>query len=260
MDSELKGKTALITGGARGIGFATARMLAAQGVRLAVADIDGDAANATAAELSATTEALGVAVDIAQAEQVRTMAERANATLGSVDIFINCAAVLDDKPFLESGPADWERMLSICLHGPMLCLRQLLPSMVERGWGRVICLASDAGRVGQARLSYYAAAKGGVIALVKSIAQEIGHSGVTLNVISPGATNTPMRMAREAGLRAQMGEEKYTRRVASVLKMYPLGRLGEPDDIAAAVVFLAGEKAGWITGQVLSVNGGFIMP
>ncbi len=99
-----------------------------------------------------------------------------------------------------------------------------------------------------------------MIALVKSIAQEIGRSGVTLNVVSPGATNTPMRMAREAGLRAQMGEEKYARRVASVLKIYPLGRLGEPDDIAAAVVFLAGKNAGWITGQVLSVNGGFIMP
>ena len=213
-----------------------------------------------AAELSETTEALGVAVDISQAEQVRAMAERASSKLGPVDIFVNCAAIVDEKPFLESGPAEWERMLSICLTGPMLCLRQLLPSMVERRWGRVICLASDSGRVGQARLSYYAAAKAGVIALVKSIAQELGSNGITLNVVSPGATNTPMRTEREAVLRAQMGEEHYARRVTNVLKSYPLRRLGEPDDIAAAVMFLAGETASWITGQVLSVNGGFIMP
>jgi NAD(P)-dependent dehydrogenase (short-subunit alcohol dehydrogenase family) len=132
--------------------------------------------------------------------------------------------------------------------------------MIERRYGRVVCMASDSARVGQARLSYYAAAKAAVIALVKSIAQEVGQSGVTLNVVSPGATNTPLRMEREQKLRAQMGDEKYQRRVATVVKMYPLGRLGEPDDIAAAVVFLASDRASWVTGQVLSVNGGFTMP
>jgi len=109
-------------------------------------------------------------------------------------------------------------------------------------------------------LSYYAAAKGGVIALVKSIAQEVGKSGVTLNVVSPGATNTELRQDREANLRAQMGDEKYQRRVQNVLRMYPAGRLGEPVDIAAAIGFLASSEASWITGQVLSVNGGFAMP
>ena len=97
----------------------------------------------------------------------------------------------------ESAPADWERMLSVCLHGPMLGLRAVLPGMVERSYGRVVCLASDSARIGQARLSYYAAAKAGVIALVKSVAQEVGKSGVTLNVVSPGATNTPLRLRRE---------------------------------------------------------------
>lgn len=132
--------------------------------------------------------------------------------------------------------------------------------MAERQFGRVICLASDAGRMGQARLSYYAAAKAGVIALVKSVAQEVGRNGVTLNVISPGATNTEMRQAREESLRSQMGDEKYQRRVNTVLKMYPTGRVGEPVDVASAVVFLASAQSSWITGQVLSVNGGFAMP
>ena len=132
--------------------------------------------------------------------------------------------------------------------------------MVERKYGRVICLASDSARLGQARLSYYAAAKAGVIALVKSIAQEVGKSGVTLNVVSPGATNTELRQEREARMRGQMGDEKYQRRVATVLKMYPTGRIGEPTDIANAICFLASENASWVTGQILSVNGGFVMP
>jgi NAD(P)-dependent dehydrogenase (short-subunit alcohol dehydrogenase family) len=132
--------------------------------------------------------------------------------------------------------------------------------MVSRGYGRVVCLASDSARIGQARLSYYAAAKAGVIALVKSVAQEVGGKGVTLNVVSPGATNTPLRQAREAQMLEQMGEEKYARRQKSVLKLYPTGRIGEPEDIGAAIAFLASAEAGWITGQVLSVNGGFVMP
>jgi NAD(P)-dependent dehydrogenase (short-subunit alcohol dehydrogenase family) len=260
VNDEFKDKAVLITGGARGIGFATAQMFAAAGARIALADIDGEAAITAAGKLTSATEMAGLEADISKPEQVRAMVAEAVRRLGRIDIFVNSAAILDDKLFLESGPADWERMLSICLWGPMLCLREILPGMVERGWGRVICLASDAGRVGGARLSYYAAAKGGVIALIKSVAQEVGSTGVTLNVVSPGATNTPLRMAREERLRAQIGEEKYARRVKSILKMYPIGRLGEPDDIAAAVVFLAGERASWITGQVLSINGGFVMP
>jgi len=136
----------------------------------------------------------------------------------------------------------------------------VLPGMVERRYGRVVCLASDSARLGQARLSYYAAAKAGVIALVKSVAQEVGKSGVTLNVVSPGATNTELRQEREASMRAQMGEERYQRRVQTVLRMYPTGRIGEPNDIAAAIAFLSSDSASWITGQVMSVNGGFAMP
>ncbi|MFG1347793.1 SDR family NAD(P)-dependent oxidoreductase [Xanthobacter autotrophicus DSM 431] len=252
-----EGRVALITGGARGIGFAAAQRIAAEGGRLALADIDGKAAAEAAAALPG---AIGIACNITREDEVRHMVDQAERTLGPLDVFINSAAVLDDKLFLDSSPADWARMLGVCLNGPMLGLRAVLPGMVARGRGRVVCLASDSARIGQARLSYYAAAKAGVIALVKSVAQEVGRGGVTLNVVSPGATNTPLRIDREAGLRAQMGEEKYARRVQSVLKLYPAGRIGEPKDIASAIAFLCSDEASWITGQVLSVNGGFVMP
>lgn len=254
------GRSALITGGARGIGLSAARMLLDGGARVALADIDGDNARAAAAELARSGTVVGIQADITDADAVARMVAEAEAANGPLDIFVNSAAILDDKTFLESTRADRARMLAICLEGPMLCLEAVLPGMVARGYGRVVCLASDAARVGQARLSYYAAAKAGVIALVKSVAQEVGGAGVTLNVVSPGATNTPLRQEREAKLREQMGEERYERRTRTVLRMYPTGRLGEPEDAAAAIVFLASGEAGWITGQVLSVNGGFVMP
>lgn len=252
-----EGRVALVNGGARGIGFAAAQRIAAEGGRLALADIDAAAAAEAARALPG---AIGIGCNIAREADVQEMVARTERELGPVSIFVNSAAVLDDKLFLESSPADWERMLSVCLHGPMLGLRAVLPGMVERSHGRVVCLASDSARIGQARLSYYAAAKAGVIALVKSVAQEVGKSGVTLNVVSPGATNTPLRLRREQSMREQMGEEKYARRVQSVLKLYPVGRIGEPEDIASAIAFLCSDDASWVTGQVLSINGGFVMP
>lgn len=257
MATRFKDRVALVTGGARGIGFAAAERMAAEGGRLALVDIDAEAVEAAAAKLPG---AIGIGCDITKAEDVLAMVAKAEAALGPLAIFVNSAAVLDDKLFLDSTPADWQRMLSVCLGGPMHGLHAVLPGMVARGYGRVVCLASDSARIGQARLSYYAAAKAGVIALVKSVAQEVGGNGVTLNVVSPGATNTPLRQAREAQMLAQMGEEKYARRQRSVLKLYPTGRIGEPEDIGGAIAFLASEEAGWITGQVLSVNGGFVMP
>ncbi|MEI6113283.1 MAG: SDR family oxidoreductase, partial [Burkholderiales bacterium] len=198
--------------------------------------------------------------DVTKLDDVFAMVAQVEAELGPVDVLLNSAAVLDDKLFLESSPQDWDRMLKVCLYGPMNVLHAVLPGMVQRRHGRVICMASDSARVGQARLSYYAAAKAGVIALVKSVAQEIGPNGVTLNIVSPGATNTEMRQVREEGLKASMGEEKYARRVQTVVKMYPTRRIGEPDDIASAILYLASAQASWVTGQVLSVNGGFVMP
>ncbi len=259
MQIEFKDRTVLIAGGARGIGLAAAQLFAEGGARVAIADIDGDAAREAAASLAGLTPAAGICADISNENDVRDMLKAVTSQFGRADVFVNCAAVLDDKLFLESSAADWERTLGVCLRGTMLCLRYILPEMIERCYGRVVCIASDSAHGGQARLSYYAAAKAGVIALVKSVAKEVGSSGVTLNVVSPGATNTLLRIEREKSLRAQMGDEKYARRVQSVLKSYPLGRLGEPEDIASAIAFLSSDRAAWITGQVLSVNGGYAM-
>jgi NAD(P)-dependent dehydrogenase (short-subunit alcohol dehydrogenase family) len=262
MEPFAKDRVALITGAARGIGFACAQNLAHHGVKVALVDINGDRIADAARRLTVETgtPALGIQADISAEGDVARMVDEANKAFGKVDIFLNSAAILTDNLFLESTPADWERMFKVCLIGPMLCLRALLPGMVDRKYGRVVCMASDSARVGQARLSYYAAAKGGVIALAKSIAQEVGRSGITLNVVSPGATNTELRQEREASMLKQMGPEKYERRVKSVLKMYPTGRVGEPEDAAAMICFLLSDHASWVTGQVISVNGGFVMP
>ncbi|MPZ45593.1 MAG: SDR family oxidoreductase [Betaproteobacteria bacterium] len=262
MELRYDGRTALITGGARGIGYAAARIMSVGGARLVLADINGEAVERAARKLEEETghRVVGVKTDVTSESQVDGLFERAESLFAGVDILVSSAAILDDKLFVESQPADWRRMLDVCLYGPMLCLRRALPGMTAKRYGRVVCLASDAARLGQARLSYYAAAKGGVVALVKSVAQEVGKSGVTLNVVSPGATNTELRQEREAQMRAAMGEEKYERRVQTVLRMYPTGRTGEPDDIASMIAFLASERASWITGQVISVNGGYAMP
>ena len=257
-----EGKIAVVTGSARGIGLATAEMLASQGADVAIIDMDPVKAENAASVIANKTgqRAAGFGADISDISNVQVALSNIQKQLGQPNLLIHCAAITDDKLFLESTPEDWQRIISVDLFGTLNCLHTFLPGMVERGYGRIVCMASDSARIGQARLSYYAAAKSGVIALVKSIAQEVGRSGVTINVVSPGATNTEMRVAREASLLEQMGPEKYERRQKAVLKMYPAGRIGLPEDIANSIVFLSSDEASWITGQVLSVNGGFCMP
>lgn len=259
MELLYKDKVALITGGVHGMGHATARILADGGARVALADINRAGVEDAASALGPQSAAIGLAVDISKAEQVAEMVEATTRQLGPIDIFINSAAVLDDKRFLESSPADWERMLAVGLYGPMLCLRAILPGMVERRYGRVVCMASDAGKVGQPGHSYYAASKGGVIALVKSIAQEVGPANVTVNAVAPGSVDTPLREGRNEQLRAKIGEEKFARRERAIVKAHPLGRTGQPQDVAGLIAFLASDHASWITGQVYSVNGGAVM-
>lgn len=256
-------RLALVTGAVEGgIGYRVAQRLAAEGARLALVDINADAITETARKLAAETgnDVQGFAADIADPVSVEAMAKAVSDAMGPVEILINCAAIVSDKLFLESDFCDWARMTQICLYGPMNLIKAFAPAMVERQYGRIICLASDSARLGQARLSYYAAAKAGVIALCKSVAQEFGPASVTVNVVSPGATNTSLRQAREASLLAQMGPENYEKRQKKVVKMYPLRRIGDPDDIASMVAYIASDRASWVTGQVVSVNGGFAMP
>ncbi|MEL0019516.1 MAG: SDR family oxidoreductase [Rickettsiales bacterium] len=261
MTDAFHGRTVLIPGGGRGIGYAAGAMMAKQGAKVALADVVGDRAQEAAARLKSETgaETLGIACDITSMDQVKKMVADTEAALGPVDVMVNTAAIVADKTFMESTPEDWKQMLDICLYGSMNVIHSVLPGMVERTYGRIVCLASDAARTGQARHSYYAAAKGGVISLVKSVAQEVGRNGVTLNVVSPGATDTELRQAREREVLASIGEERFKKREQTILRMYPTRRLGQPDDIAAGIVYLCGDGASWVTGQVLSINGGFAM-
>lgn len=262
MDLELEDKVVLIIGGAGGIGYATAQQLAAEGAMIALADINGAAVRASARGLSEETgvRTLGLRMDVTSEQEIAAGLEKVTAELGQIWGLLISAAVLDDKQFVESTVADWKRMIDICLYGPMNVLHAALPGMIENGGGHVVCMATDAARVGQARLSYYAAAKAGVTALVKSIAQEVGKHGVALNIVSPGATNTEMRRSREDQTRAQIGDEAYARRVKKVESMYPLRRIGDPQDHSALISLLLSGRSSWVTGQVISINGGFVMP
>ena len=258
MPLQFDNKVALITGGVHGMGFAAAKLLAQGGARLALADINRAGVEAAARSLS-PARAIGIATDISNAQEVAAMVERTTKELGPIDIFINSAAVLDDKRFLESTIADWERMFGVGIYGPMNCLRAVLPGMVERRYGRVICMASNAGKVGQSGHSYYAASKGAVIALIKSVAQEVGSANVTINGVAPGSVDTPLREGRNQQLRSKIGDEKFDRRQRAIVKAHPMGRTGEPEDVAGLIAFLVSDQASWITGQVYSVNGGAVM-
>jgi NAD(P)-dependent dehydrogenase (short-subunit alcohol dehydrogenase family) len=187
------------------------------------------------------------------------MAAAALEGLGRVDVLVNNAGIVTERLFAESAPAEWRREVDVTLYGTLHVTRAVVPHMLARRAGRIVSIASDSARSGQARISVYAAAKAAVVAFSKSLAQEVGPAGITVNVVCPGSTNTDMRRAREAAVLAKLGPEKYADRERKVLAVYPLRRIGEPADIADMVVFLASARASWVTGQVISVNGGFTM-
>jgi 2-hydroxycyclohexanecarboxyl-CoA dehydrogenase len=176
---------------------------------------------------------------------------RAEEALGPVEIVVNNAGWDELRPFLETDEDFWDRVIEINLKGCLRVTRRVLPGMLERGFGRVVSIGSDAGRVGSSQEAVYSGAKGGVIAFMKTVAREVARSGVTANTVCPGPTRTP--------LLETMTESGGERLVDSLTRAVPMRRLGEPEDVAAAVAFLASERAGFITGQTLSVSGGLTM-
>jgi NAD(P)-dependent dehydrogenase (short-subunit alcohol dehydrogenase family) len=260
MDLGLTGKVAVITGAARGIGRRIALMLAEEGAHVVVNDLDTESAERVAAEARAKGgRALGVAADVTDFDAVNRMVAEAIKEFGQLDILVNNAGVVTEQLFAESAPKGWAREIDVTLYGALHATRAAVSHMRERQSGRIVSIASDSARSGQARISVYAAAKAAVVAFSKSLAQEVGPEGITVNVVCPGSTNTDMRKAREATVLAKIGPSKYTERERKVLQAYPLRRIGEPEDIANMVVFLASSRASWVTGQVISVNGGFTM-
>jgi 2-hydroxycyclohexanecarboxyl-CoA dehydrogenase len=228
----LKGKTAIVTGGAAGIGRAIVERFEQEGTKVVVFDLKGDPP-----------------VDITDYEAVK----QAVAEAGPVDILVNNAGWDMFQPFLKTDPAFWQKIISINLVGPMNLLHCVLPGMVERGGGKVVSIASDAGRVGSSGEAPYSACKGGIIAMTKTLARELASKGVRLNTVCPGLTETNMlaEFMKGAGNPDKLAEA-YRRAI-------PIGRLGKPEDIAGAVLFLSSDDAEFITGQTISVSGGLTM-
>ncbi|MBF8661497.1 SDR family NAD(P)-dependent oxidoreductase [Pseudomonas putida] len=245
----LTGRTALVTGAARGIGHAIATALGQAGARVGVCDLDAEAAEAAAAWLrEAGIEAVGVGADVADEVQVQAMVNQVEALLGGVDILVNNAGIVSTGPLLEVTTAEWNRVMAIDLNSVFFCAKAVLPGMMARQSGRIINIASVAGKRGGGLLgnSCYAAAKGAVIALTKGLAREAGPYAITVNAVSPALTDTEMTSALAPQARAE------------VLAQMPLGRAGTPRDIAAAVCFLASREAGFVTGEIMDVDGGFM--
>jgi 2-hydroxycyclohexanecarboxyl-CoA dehydrogenase len=246
---EQSGRNAVVTGAASGIGRAIALALAAEGGRVAAADLDLEGAEETAAQArGAGGEMQAFAVDVTDAVSVGALRDAIEAALGPVDVVVNNAGWTNSEPFLENTPELWSRVVAINFIGPMTVAHTFLKPLVAAGRpGAVVNVASDAGRVGSTGETSYAGAKGGVIAFTKSLAREMARHGVTVNSVSPGPTDTPM-------LRRQ--PEKFRE---ALVRAVPLRRFAAPEDIAAAVCFFASPRASYITGQVLSVSGGLTM-
>jgi len=235
------GRRAFVTGGARGIGAAIATRLAAEGAEVLIGDLDAEAAGRLAATLGARALPLDVA-DAAAAERVIDGA-------GPIDVLVNNAGVDDFAFFSTMTPDRWRRLLAINLEGVLACTHAALPAMQRAGYGRIVNIASKAGRIGAAGNAVYAAAKGGVIAFTRSMARESARYRITVNAIAPGPIDTPL-------LNALSLRERGGQIIAAMTAATELRRLGRPEEVAAAVAFLASEEASYITGETLGVSGG----
>jgi 2-hydroxycyclohexanecarboxyl-CoA dehydrogenase len=251
----MAGRVALVTGGARGIGRAIVLALAADGHAVAVADILDDDAAATVAEVDRNGgRALQVHLDVTDSESVSGAVGQVAEQLGPIEIVVNNAGWDDLRPFVETDEMFWDRVIDINYKGCLRVTHATLPGMVERGFGRVVNIGSDAGRVGSSLESVYAGAKGAVIAFTKTIARETARNGVTANTVCPGPTRTPL--IEQLIERAEGDAEKI---IGAMTRAVPMKRLAEPEEIAGPVAFLASDAAGFVTGQTLSVSGGLTM-
>ncbi|ACE99280.1 2-hydroxycyclohexanecarboxyl-CoA dehydrogenase [Rhodopseudomonas palustris TIE-1] len=247
-------KTAVITGGGGGIGGATCRRFAQEGAKVAVFDLNLDAAEKVAGAIrDAGGTAEAVRCDIADRTSVDAAIATTTAKLGPVDILVNNAGWDIFKPFTKTEPGEWERLIAINLTGALHMHHAVLPGMVERRYGRIVNIASDAARVGSSGEAVYAACKGGLVAFSKTLAREHARHGITVNVVCPGPTDTALLAGVTSGA---ANPEKL---IEAFTKAIPLGRLGKPDDLAGAIAFFGSDDAGFITGQVLSVSGGLTM-
>ena len=247
---DLAGKCALVTGGARGIGRACCLMLARAGASVLVNyRVETPSANFLVEEIEAAGgEAFSLAADVSKRDEAEMLVDETIAKLGGIDILVNNAGIWGKSPVDEMSDAEWADMIAVNLTGTFNCIRAAVPPMKEARSGRIINIASTAGQRGESFSSHYAATKGGVISLTKSLAVELAGDGILVNCVAPGWTVTDMTRDDLLGARRE-----------SILQTIPLGRAGTADEIAGAVVFLASELATFVTGEILNVNGGAVL-
>ena len=265
MELGLKGKTAIVTGGGSNIGRAITLALAAEGCNVVIADIDEPQAQRVVEKcIESGGSGIAVKTDVSDWEQVQTMVKKAIDTFGQVDVLVNNVGWVRDRLFIETPREEWEKEAKLNFWPPINCIRAVLDHMLERGYGHIVSIASDAGRMGEFREAVYSACKAGVIALTKSIAKEVGRYGINLNVVCPGLIVPSEEAIGESSMWSKstpdsMGTLFTAEMLERAAKAYPLRRLGTAQDTANAVVFLASDAASYITGQTLSVSGGYTM-
>jgi 2-hydroxycyclohexanecarboxyl-CoA dehydrogenase len=264
VELNLAGKSVVVTGGGSNIGRAISLAFAREGVHLTLAEIDEGQGGKVVAEATrggAASAAL-VATDVTKWESVQAMVREVEGRLGRVDVLVNNVGWTHDRLFVEKERAEWEKEIQLNLWGMINCTRAVLDGMIARKAGAIVSLGSDAGRMGEFREGVYGACKAGVIALSKSLAREVGRHGIRLNVVCPGMT-IPAAEEDFGALSMWASETNRAWSVpemqARIAKVYPLRRLGKPEDVAPAVVFLASDAASFVTGQTLSVSGGYTM-
>jgi 2-hydroxycyclohexanecarboxyl-CoA dehydrogenase len=247
-------RVALVTGGGRGIGREICLALVADERKVAVADLRAEEAAKTVELIRAAGgTAIAVAMDVSDSDSVQQGILQVVDELGPVEVLVNCAGWDDLKPFLDTDEAFWDRIIEINYKGVLRTVHACLPSMIEAGWGRIVNIGSDAGRVGSSLEAVYSGAKGGVIAFTKTVAREMARKGITSNTVCPGPTATPLL---DEIVAASSSGDKVIGAMAGAV---PMKRLGQPHEVASAVAYFASEAAGFITGQTLSVSGGLTM-
>jgi NAD(P)-dependent dehydrogenase (short-subunit alcohol dehydrogenase family) len=246
--------TAIVTGGASGIGLAISERLARDGLQVSVLDLDGDAAAQTAARIvEAGGSAIGCAVDVSDREQIDAAVARTRTEFGPVLVLVNSAGMDAFTRFMDIEAALWERVIAVNLTGTFHCIQSVLPDMLDAKWGRIVNISSSSGQTGAALMAHYASSKAGMIGLTKSLALELGPLGITVNTIPPGSIETPM--SRRAAEEGRFGGGT----LADIARTLPVRRIGTPEDIAGACAYLVSDEAGYVTGQIIGVNGGRVM-
>ena len=261
MELNLAGKTAIITGGASNIGRAISMAFGAEGTNTVVADIDETQGQKVVQQINSQgTKALYVKVDVTDHTSVEAMVAKVLKEFGSIDILVNGVGWLIDRLFIEKPRAEWEKEINLNLWSDINCIRAVIEHMIEKKYGKIVNIASDAGRAGEYREAVYSACKGGVIAMSKSLTREVSRYGININCVCPGLIVPDESEVGEGSMWKGDLLSVFTPEAREkAIKVYPLRRLGKGQDIANAVVFLASDAASYITGQTLSVSGGYTM-